>query len=257
MKWSKSNDPETYDKIYVFDLDVSQSNLDLVDHKNFTIIDHHDTHVANLDKYKHATTLVEDYSSCCKLIYNLLKKKYPERSLTDNQKMLVLLADDYDSYKLELRDSYNLNVIVWNYVGNRAEQFERDFGAGFNGFSQSHLNMIHMNNKKVKRVLSELEIYKGELPVSGNKYKIFATMASSCLNEVAHHVIDNYDCEICMVVNLNTKRVSFRKNKEKAPDVDLGKLAASIADGGGHVYSAGGQLTDKVMTLTSILKPIT
>ena len=255
-KWAKNNPPESFDKIYIFDLDVSQSNMDLVDYKNITIIDHHDTHVANLNKYKNATTLVEDYSSCCKLIYSLLKKKYPERSLTDEQKMLVLLADDYDSYKLKLRDSYNLTVIVWNYVGNRAEQFARDFGTGFKGFNQSHLNMIHMNNKKVRRVLTDLEIYKGSIPIGGTKYKLFATMADSCLNEVAHHIIDNYDCEICMVINLKTKRVSFRKNKDKIPDLDLGKLAANIADGGGHVYSSGGQLTEQVMTLTKMLEPV-
>lgn len=255
--WSKKNNPEDYDKIYVFDLDVSQNNMDLVDHKNFVIIDHHETHIDNLDKYKNAKCIVKVYSSCCKLMYTLLKEKYPDRTLTDNQKLLMLLVDDYDSYELKLKDSYNLNVVLWNYVGNRAQQFERDFGAGFDGFTQTHLNIIHLNNKKVARVLSELEIFKGVLPVGGTKYNLYATMSSTSLNEVAHHVINTYDdCDVCVVFNLSTKRVSFRKNKEKVPDLDLGQLAKKIAEGGGHRDSAGGTLNDNMMTLTSMLQPV-
>jgi oligoribonuclease NrnB/cAMP/cGMP phosphodiesterase (DHH superfamily) len=255
-KWAVKNHPEKYDKIYIFDLDVSQSNLDLVDYKNFTIIDHHDTHVANESKYKNATTILKDYSSCCKLLYSLFSKKYADVKLTDEQKMLVLLADDYDSYELKLKDSYNLNVVVWNYVGNRAEQFTRDFIHGFKGFNQSHLNMIRINDKQVSRILSELEVYRGELPIGGKKYKLYATVAEKCLNEVAHHVINNNDCDICMVLNLRTKRVSFRKNKERIPDLDLGKIAQTIAEGGGHQHSSGGQLTEQVLTITKMLQPV-
>ena len=255
-KWSMKNDPSKFDKIYIFDLDVSQANLDLVDKKNFTIIDHHDTHVANRDKYQNATVILNDYTSCCKLLYNLLRKKYPDRNLTDDQKKLVLLVDDYDSYELKLKDSYNLNVVVWNYSGNRAEQFTRDFINGFQGFNKSHLNMIHFNNRRVHRILSELDVYRGVIPISGKKYKVYATTSETCLNEVAHYVIRKYDCDICLVMNLKTMRVSFRKNKERIPDVDLGKIAKSIADGGGHKHSSGGKITEQVITLTKMLQQI-
>lgn len=255
-KWAIKNRPETFDKIYVFDLDVSQANMDLVDHHNFTIIDHHDTHVENQSKYKNATTILKDYTSCCKLMYHLFKKKYPDKQIDDDKKKLVLLVDDYDSYELKLKDSYNLNVLVWNYVGDRAQQFHRDFGSGFKGFNESHLNMIHLNNKQVSRIISELEIYRGKIPINGRLYKIFATVADKSLNEVAHHVINNYDCEICLVLNLRTKRVSFRKNKQLIPDLDLGKLAQSLAEGGGHVHSSGGQITDSIMTVTKLLQPV-
>ena len=255
--WSMKNKIEDYDKVYIFDLDVSQNNLDLVDHENVSIVDHHDTHVQNKDKYKKATTILSEYTSCCKLLYDLLRKKYEKRKLTDHQKLLILMVDDYDSYKLQVKGSYELNVILWNYVGQRAEQFTRDFGDGFKGFNQSHLNMIALNKKKVTRVISELQIFEGSLPLNGKKYNLFATMASESLNEVAHHVINSYKCDIVMVMNMNTKRVSFRVNKEKCPEVDLGKLASSIAEGGGHPYSAGGQLTDKVLTLTKLLTPVT
>lgn len=258
LSWANKRDTSTYDRIYIFDLDVSQTCLDIVDMDNVTVIDHHDTHVQNQDKYKKAKTILQEYSSCCKLLYTLLAQKYPDRKLTDNQKMLVLMVDDYDSYELKLKDSYNLNIILWNYVGNRAEQFERDFARGFTGFNESHKNMIHMNNKKVHRIISELEIFRGDIPVMGGKkdYKVFATFASQSLNEVAHHVIDNYDCDVCIVFNMKTQRCSFRKNKETCPEVDLGKIAKNLAEGGGHMYSAGGSITESMLTLTKLLKPV-
>lgn len=255
-KWSQKNRPEKFDRIYILDLDVSQSNMDLVDKKNFTIIDHHDTHVANKNRYVNAKTVLQDYTSCCKLLYVLLCKKYPDVKLSDEQKLLVLLVDDYDSYELKLKDSYSLNVIVWNYVGDRAEQFKRDFGSGFHGFNQTHKNMIHINHRAVTRIIGDLEIYRGILPVSGTEYKIYATVADKSLNEVAHHVINKYDCDICMVMNLRTQRVSFRKNKTRVPDVDLGKLAQNIAEGGGHIHSSGGKITEDVLTITKMLEPV-
>jgi nanoRNase/pAp phosphatase (c-di-AMP/oligoRNAs hydrolase) len=256
--WANKRDITKYDKIYIFDLDVSQKNLDLVDRDNFTIIDHHDTHVQNQDYYQHATTILQEYPSCCKLLYTLLSTKYPARELTPRQKLLVLMINDYDSYELAIKDSYNLNIVLWNYVGNREKQFERDFDNGFVGFNRSHMNMIHMNNKKVKRIISELEIYQGEVPVMGGSkdYKLYATFAHQSLNEVAHHVIDNYDCDVCIVFNMKTGRCSFRKNKERCPEVDLGKIAKNLADGGGHMYSAGGSITDSMLTLTKLLTPV-
>jgi oligoribonuclease NrnB/cAMP/cGMP phosphodiesterase (DHH superfamily) len=60
-----------------------------------------------------------------------------------------------------------------------------------------------------------------------------------------------------MVMNLRTRRVSFRKNKENIPELDLGKLAQSIAEGGGHKHSSGGKITEQVLTLTKMLSETT
>lgn len=253
--WLSKDSPSKYDKVIIMDLDVSQDNLHLVDKDNFIIIDHHDTHVENIDKYKHAKTVIKKHTSCCKLLYELMKVKYPDKQLTTAQKMLILLVDDYDSYQNKLKDSYNLNVVLWSFKADRLEQFVRDFGDGFTKFNQSHLNIIHLNNKKVKRILSELEVFRGQLPVNGKKYSVCATTCTESLNEVAHYVINQYNCDICLVMNLNTMRVSFRKNKETAPDVNLGNLAKHLAEGGGHIDSAGGKINDNVITLTKMLVP--
>lgn len=246
-----------YNKVYIFDLDTSQESLSLVDKPNVIIIDHHDTHIKNKDKYKHAKTVLIDTTSCCKLVYSLYSKKYRNKvELNNKQKLLVAMIDDYDSYELKLPDSYRLNVVLWNYVGKRAEKFCEDFKDGFTGFTQTHENIISLNQKKVERVISELEIFKANVPISGEKYNIYATVASTSLNEVAHHIIDGYDCDICMVMNPKTNRVSFRKSKTSAENIDLGKLASKLADGGGHVYSSGGKITDRVISLTKILQPV-
>ena len=81
-------------------------------------------------------------------------------------------------------------------------------------------------------------------------------MADTAINEVAHYIIDNYRCDVCIVLNIQTGRVSFRKNKETAAEVDLGNLASLIADGGGHAYSAGGKINESVMTLTKMLTQV-
>lgn len=252
--WSRNKNIEDYDKIYIFDLDVSHANIDLVDFKNFTIIDHHDTHVANEDKYKHATTILKDETSCCKLIYTLLKKKYPDKKICDEQKLLVLLADDYDSYELKIKNSYELNVIVWSYVGSRAEQFMNDFGDGFYGFTREHKNIIDINQRTVNRLISELQVYKGTLPIAGKQVRVAATFADKSLNEIAHHVITEHECDVCIIINMRTQRVSFRKNKTTVEDLDLGSLAQKIADGGGHKHAAGGKLTEEMLQLTKMLE---
>jgi len=77
-----------------------------------------------------------------------------------------------------------------------------------------------------------------------------------CLNEVAHHVLTTQTCDICMVLNMKSKRVSFRKNKKDTTDIDLGALAKRIADGGGHPYAAGGKITEMVQSITKLLEPV-
>ena len=57
-----------------------------------------------------------------------------------------------------------------------------------------------------------------------------------------------------MLINLNNKRVYFRKNKNV--DLDLGKFAKKTCNGGGHEYAAGGELNDVILTLSKEFVPI-
>ena len=250
--WQKNNNVDKYDQIYILDLDISQDSIELVDRDNVVIIDHHESHVANKHKYKNAKVFISHESSCCRYIYNLLHKK-SEVSLTDNHKHLILLADDYDSYKLKLKDSHSLNLLFWNYQGDRVRKFTHDFGDGFFGFTDQQANAISFHRKKIDQVISELDIFSADLPISNNSYKFVSTFATSCINDVADHIIKEYNADVGIVVNLQSNKVSFRKGKEV--DLDLSKLANKLASGGGHKYASGGSVTETFMNFSRLLKP--
>jgi len=68
------------------------------------------------------------------------------------------------------------------------------------------------------------------------------------INEVGYEVINRYGVDICFIVNLRTKSVSFRRSKEC--DINVAKLAKVLCNGGGHASAAGGKLTDEFLSLS-------
>ena len=149
-KWSKYRDMAKYNSIYILDLDVSQDSATLVDRDNIVIIDHHTTHVENKDKYNKAKHFIKEETSCCRHIYNLLHKQ-SDIKLTDQQKHLMLLADDYDCYNLKLKGSHELNLLFWNYQGDRIKKFVSDFSNGFSGFNADQLKAINFYKRGIKK----------------------------------------------------------------------------------------------------------
>ena len=244
-----------YDMIYILDLDVSQECLELVDKNNVTVIDHHKTHVENKHKYKHATAVVQEAPSCTKLLYGIFSKKYKVK-LTDEQKLMVLYINDYDCYELKFPQSYNLNILYWNYQGDRLDKFLNDFGKGFQGFNDQQQNIILYNKNKFKSIINKLAVHvASNVPIGKLKYKLVSVFADSYVNEVADHIIKNYKADIGFVVNLKSKKVSLRKSK--TCEVDLGKLATKLFNaGGGHEYAAGGMINEQFLNLTKLFKPM-
>ena len=57
-----------------------------------------------------------------------------------------------------------------------------------------------------------------------------------------------------MLINSNNKRVYLRR--QKTSDMNLGKFAEKICDGGGHQYAAGGMLTEAVKILSKNFQPL-
>ena len=251
--WLKQNDPDTFDHIYILDLDISQDSIELVDRPNIVIIDHHDTHVTNKHKYKKAKVFIKHTTSCARLIYDLLNKK-SKITLTDQQKHLMLLVDDYDCYNLELKGSHELNLLFWNYQGNKLTKFVSDFYDGFNGFTPQEEKIINFYKKKIKYTINSLDIFEASISINKSNRKVVSTFATSCINDVADHIIKSNDAEVGIVINLNSNKVSFRKNKTS--DVNLSKLAQKLTNGGGHTFAAGGIVTDTFLAFTKLLKPV-
>tara|TARA_R110002020_G_scaffold15792_2_gene56347 strand:+ start:278 stop:1207 length:930 start_codon:yes stop_codon:yes gene_type:complete len=252
--WLKHHKLTDYDTVYILDLDVSNECQELVDKPNIVIVDHHESHVQNKHKYKKAKTFISTDTSCARLLYKLLYSKSDE-PLSDEYKKLVLLVDDYDSYSLKVPNSHELNTIFWNYQGDKVKKFVEDFGSGFHEFTSQQEKIIDFYKKKLSNVISSLDIFEGIVPIGSAPTKVVSTFANTCINDVADYIIKDHDADIGMVVNMDSKKVSFRKDKQ-CP-VDLSLLAKTIADGGGHKYAAGGKVSDKFITFTKLLKPKT
>ena len=248
--WLKKHKLSDYDAVYILDLDVSSECPELVDHPNVVIIDHHESHVRNKDKYTKCKTFIETYPSCSKYIYKLFGSTLSDK-LSVDQKRLVLMVDDYDSYNLSIEGSDELNLLFWNYQGDKLIKFINEFGNGFSKFTTDQTKIISFYKKKRNNVINDLEIYDGNIPIGGTDTRVVATFASSCINEVADHIIKKYKADIGIVVNTQSGKISFRKsNKCK---VDLSKLAKTLAKGGGHEYSAGGIMCDEFNSFSKLL----
>jgi len=248
-QWLLKNRISDFDTVYIVDLDISE-NQDLVDEENVVIIDHHSTHVNNAS-YEFATNTVIEYSSAAKLIYKLYKTK-TNIELTTPQKTLIALAYDYHSYNHEVEDSIILNSVFFATTNN-FKTFMSLYEKGVTGFTQQQLNIYNIYQRDLKQTINDLKYFENKkLKIGKNSYHIIATSATGFINNIADHILDNYSPDIAIVVNPKTKHVSFRRNTKV--DLDLGRLAEAIADGGGHSYAAGGQITDNFLAFTKLLK---
>lgn len=250
--WSRKNKIDEYDKIFILDLDVSKS-LDLIDRSNVYIIDHHKTHVANKDKYKHAKIVVQEYPSCAKLLYKLYKSKL-DGSMTKDQKKLLLLVDDYDSWTHKYPQSKQLNYIFWNYQGDRLDKFLKDFAFGYKQFTVEQQKTVEFYERKLQKTVESLAYHQAILSISGAKRKCISTFASTLISDIGNYLVDTLGADIGFVINPESNRVSVRKNINC--NVDLGKLSASLIDGGGHDQAAGGVCTEKFLEFSKLFKPI-
>lgn len=250
-KWLLKHKFEDYETVYFVDLDVSE-HADLVDRKNVFIVDHHKSHVEKM-KYEKAVAVVKEYPSACKLLYKVFKKLY-NTPFTDAQKMLIILGNDYDSYKHDLPESKMLNAIFWQ-TQKSFDTGMKLYNSGFKGFTQQQLAIYDIYKKDLDKALNGLKIFENKsIEVLNGVYHVTATFTDSFVNDITDYLLEKYNPDIAIVVNLNTKHVSFRRNKKST--VQLHTLAEQIADGGGHEYSAGGFVTDEFMEFTKLLTPI-
>lgn len=241
-----------YDKVYIFDLDVGE-HKDIIDNKNHFIIDHHKTHV-DAGQYANATAIVKEQSSACIMVYKTFKALY-ETDLTPEQKKLIVIANDYDSYTLSLAESKKLNTLYWNQ-NNRFQTFCRQFNNGFFGFNIQQENTIKLYKDKLDDIIKNLKIFYLDTPIQNIDTKILATFATDAINDVADTLLNEYNADIAIVVNLDTKKASFRRNTS-CKHINLINLVNKFCggEGGGHEYAAGGVVNQTFLEFTKLLKP--
>ena len=248
LAWLKHNKISDYKRIYFFDLDTTEIK-DLIDKKNVTIFDHHKSHE---EEYKNATTLIDkECTSCSKLIYTFYKDK---ANLTVEQKKLIALVNDYDCYELKFPESNKLNFLFWYKNGDKLQNFINDFESGFHGFDNEQNKIISYHFYKFKKLRDQIQLYKSTLSIGKKKYKFISTFANEYVNDLCQYIIDNNDCDVCLMINLKNNRVYLRKNRKV--DLNLGKFAKKVCEGGGHQYAAGGVLNDNILALSKKFIPL-
>jgi uncharacterized protein len=251
--WLVNNKVEDFYKIFILDLDVSNS-YEEIDFANITIIDHHKSQVDFKSTLKKATLAVKEYSSASKMIYKIFEKLY-KLKLNKDQKALVALTDDYDCYALTSPLSSQLNIVFWA-TNKRFDVLSKLWDKGFMGFDLLQRNKIIIHFTNLRQLIPQLKIYKGSVIFDGGELSVIATFAKDMINDVSDYLLKKYNMDISIVVNVEAKRVYFRSNVE---DVDLSILSKELCgefEAGGHFYAAGGKLTDLFLDFTKELTPI-
>jgi|TARA_R110002020_G_scaffold137796_1_gene307366 nanoRNase/pAp phosphatase (c-di-AMP/oligoRNAs hydrolase) len=236
-----------YDRVYIVDLDLTADQIQLVDRANVVVIDSHNNHATNKDLYKKAKVIIDsDVYSCTSLIYEKFKSHLSH--LTKPQLDLIECIKSYDWYNAENKESLKLNAIYYNLNSPKTENFINAFESGIREYTVQEKNAVKLYFKKFKEQLSN-EAFKGKI----KDYNIIATFANYAINELAHYLIKKHNADISIIVNPQSKTVSFRRAKLCQANVSL--LAQKLCGGGGHAAAAGGKLTNEFATLTKQFTP--
>ena len=250
LSWLERDDFSNYDTVFVCDLNI-KDDIALINQPNVIVFDHHAEHTERINEYTQAKPAIKDYSSCTLLMYEALKLS---EKLTDYEKLLVKIVDDYDSYTLKIPYSRKLNQVFWNYTGDRVHKFLEDFGNGFKGFNKFHKNALEIVERRIEEYFQKETIYKGSINIGDSSYSIIGGFFSFSPNEISERIIQENGCDIVILMNIKTKTCTFRKSKD-CP-VNMGKLAEKLADGGGHEDAAGCLMNDNIINLTKLLQPV-
>ena len=238
-----------FDKIFVCDLCLNEEQAETINRDNVVVIDHHDIHVQHVGKYTKAKSIVTDYTSCTKLIADKFKAKL---NLDDRLTSLVNLIDQYDCWSFNFPNELEpvrLNAIYNTYNKPKWEKFITSFKDGLREYNIHEKNSIKLFFKKFAEQLINPK-FTGE--VKG--YKIISTFVTSHVNEVGHYLVNKYDADIAIMVNLEKHFVSFRKNSNCKADLSI--LATTLCEGGGSHKLAGGKLTEKFMNFSQTFQPL-
>lgn len=235
---------DSFDKVFILDLDLTEEQIKLVDRQGVVVIDHHTPHVTKKSLYQNAKVVVEEYSSCTKL----LRDKFNTVELTPAQEELLTYIDDYDCYKLEHKDSLKLNAIHHTLNRPKVNKFIDAFEDGFRPYNVYEKNSIKLFVQKFKEQLQN-DVYIGNI----KDYKVVSIISNYAISEVTHFIINKYQADIGIAVNIDTKTVSFRRCKDCTVDVSI--LAKTFCGGGGSAAAAGGNLTPDFANLTKNFLP--
>jgi oligoribonuclease NrnB/cAMP/cGMP phosphodiesterase (DHH superfamily) len=238
-EWFNENSNK-YDKIFIVGIPLDQNTINKIDDKKVIIISDKKENIKVYD----STLIDDDTTSCTKLLYKKFKDKF---EFSSDLKKLIVYVDDYNSYELKTREAKILNGLFRKSGNNRFYNFVNKFWSGYQELSESELRLSSSFYKDLNSELENLCLYQGEY----KGHSVIATFSKGSANEIANSLLDNYDYEIAIIVNVNTQFVSFRKKRNSSADIKF--MAENLCNGGGSVNSSGGKLTQKFLDFTTTL----
>lgn len=239
---------------FILDLSLRQEFLPDLDQPYITFVDHHESSEPYISEFKKAKIIHKTTSSNALLMSSIFKgDKYPIR--TDAQKMMIALADDFDCYRLEIPQSYDLNILFWSEYKNNFTKFIKDYFNGFKPFTPEQKKAIAFIKRSAEQQANELPVYEGELNFGSKRKRVLAVMGENFNNMVADMLMSRHHPDIFFFINPKSEKVSIRQNTKEDP-INVGTFAEKICDGGGHKHAGGGVITPLFMEVTKNLKPI-
>lgn len=234
-----------YDKIFVLGLCLTGDQIKEIDKHSLIVVDHQFSHTLLLDNYNKSKGIIEQNTSCISLLYDKFKSVI---DVSPEQELLIKYVDDYDSFNLKYSDSFKLSAIFFTYNNPKVVKFIESFEAGMRKYTIQEKNAIKIYIRKFKEQLDNTVNF-GTI----KNYKTVAIFANALINNIAHYLISKHNSEIGIVVNLDTKSVSFRRCIHC--DIDVSILAKTFCKGSGTMCAAGGVITPEFANLIKDFKP--
>jgi len=239
--------------IYILDLALRET-FKPFDLPFITFIDHHKRSNEFKNIFVNSKIILKEYSSNVKFLYKFLEKTLPI-SLTKEQKLLILLGDDFDSGDNKIKDSYDLNIIFWALYRNDINKFLEKYNNGFFGFTEKEKNLIINCKKEAILLLKNLPMFRCTINTQGQNKDIVCSHGEYTNTITLDYILKKYDSDLLFFINTKTEKVSL-KQKKSDNMIELADFAKKYCNGNGHNLSAGGDMTDLFMELTKNFKPV-
>lgn len=232
-----------YDKIFIVGMPLTQQIINKFDDKKVVFVS---DKLSDLNT--HDSKLIQkEYTSCSKLLYKHFSQKL---EFPVSIKKLIAIIDDYNSYSLKTSESKLLNGLYRKSGSRRFNNFVNRFWQGYVSLTESETKLANMFYNELNTELENLDLYRGEY----KGHSVMATFSKFSPSEVANSILDNYNPDIAIIVNVDTQFVSFRKKQDSKADIKF--MAENLCNGGGGDCSSGGKITQKFMEFTSNLTQI-
>lgn len=238
------------EEIIVVDLNISEetANYILNNNKNVLVFDHH---LSNKDMNKYPFIKVVDVDgikqSGTTLYYKFLLEKYNNDLLNkDVTKKLVEHVRTMDTYDFSITSKEEANnIVVLFKIYGRELFIDKFYNVIINSnelYSREDLNLIELENLRIKRYIEEKEIVE----ISLDNKKVGVVFAERNMSELGNYLVNKYDyLDYVILINVD-KSISYRGNNK----VDLSVIAKKY-NGGGHFNASGSpipiDLKDKII----------